>query len=417
MKIFITIIIFLSMVSCGGGGGGSTEKDKIAPVIKIIGANPLEIIQDESFSDPGATASDDVDGIVNVKINGTVNTTVVASYTVTYTAVDKAGNKATATRIVKVKSQASTTTPQNLQVVEGNKNITYSWDSVTGADKYTLYIAEESGITVENYSIYKNSKILNNVVSPYVIKELKNGTTYYAIITATKNNIESIASGEVSATPRITNNTSKINDTGITLCRNGDNKDVNCPVSNYPNQDAQFGRNTMSFTKISNGQCVKDNVTGLIWEVKQDNNGSFGDSLHDVDDFHTWYKPQNNATGEIERGIENEYTECFGYSLDDPNSFCNTNAYVYRVNKLGWCGYTDWRLPTRKELHSIVDYSRTAPAINITYFPNQKYTKVVGWVWSSKIVVNDPWLVDYRLGTSYPSSSAFPLSVRLVRGK
>ena len=42
-------------------------------------------------------------------------------------------------------------------------------------------------------------------------------------------------------------------------------------------------------------------------------------------------------------------------------------------------GYSDWRLPNRNELQSIVDYSRYNPAIDTTYFPGT----VASYYWSS----------------------------------
>lgn len=65
------------------------------------------------------------------------------------------------------------------------------------------------------------------------------------------------------------------------------------------NNDDSDGHAGFSFTKLdANGNellanatdwsCVKDNVTGLIWEVKQGGNGTVGDEgLHDADDTYT----------------------------------------------------------------------------------------------------------------------------------
>lgn len=39
-------------------------------------------------------------------------------------------------------------------------------------------------------------------------------------------------------------------------------------------------------------------------------------------------------------------------------------AWVQEMNKKNYLGYSDWKLPNAKELHSIVDYSRSPQATN-----------------------------------------------------
>lgn len=62
----------------------------------------------QAFTDPGATATDNVDGVVPVTASGTVNTSAVGSYACTYTAKDTAENVAVATRIVHVVAAPNT---------------------------------------------------------------------------------------------------------------------------------------------------------------------------------------------------------------------------------------------------------------------------------------------------------------------
>ena len=76
--------------------------DTTPPVITLNGTDPMEVLQGSTFTDPGATATDDVDGAVSVVESGTVDTSIVGSYTRTYTATDAAGNIATKTRAVNV---------------------------------------------------------------------------------------------------------------------------------------------------------------------------------------------------------------------------------------------------------------------------------------------------------------------------
>jgi hypothetical protein len=84
-----------------------TVKDTAPPVITLNGSNPMTITQGSAFTDPGATATDNVDGTVPVSVSGSVNTAVVGTYTLTYSATDSTGNKATKTRTVNVVATAA----------------------------------------------------------------------------------------------------------------------------------------------------------------------------------------------------------------------------------------------------------------------------------------------------------------------
>ena len=105
--LFMMVFLSLLLASCGGGGGDSgdekgTAKDTTPPVIKIDGDNSVNINQGSSYIDSGATATDNVDGSVNIQTIGTVDTMVSGSYSITYSATDAAGNTVSATRTIVV---------------------------------------------------------------------------------------------------------------------------------------------------------------------------------------------------------------------------------------------------------------------------------------------------------------------------
>ena len=83
-----------------------TAVDTTAPEITLIGASLVEVNQDSTFTDPGATASDAVDGVLSASIavgGDRVDTATAGDYTITYDVSDAAGNAAdTVTRIVRV---------------------------------------------------------------------------------------------------------------------------------------------------------------------------------------------------------------------------------------------------------------------------------------------------------------------------
>ncbi|HMC67688.1 MAG TPA: immunoglobulin-like domain-containing protein, partial [Mycobacteriales bacterium] len=89
------------------GGGSDTDDvvinivDTTAPVINVVGANPLTVECHTSFTDPGATATDACAGILTVNTSGTVDANVPGAYTIHYTTSD-GFNSASATRTVNV---------------------------------------------------------------------------------------------------------------------------------------------------------------------------------------------------------------------------------------------------------------------------------------------------------------------------
>ena len=233
-----------------------------------------------------------------------------------------------------------------------------------------------------------------------------------------------------------------LNDTGITGCSDAGSIGLPCPVEGFPGQDAEYGRDKtanndkdghagFNFTKLdANGRplpasakkwsCVRDNVTGLIWEKKLVGDGTQGNQgLHDADDTYTWYSTDAaNNNGFVGYPDQDDNRACFGYKSADAKTFCNTEAYVNRVNAAGWCGAKDWRMPTIQELESLVDLSIPyyEPTIDVMYFND-----AVSWrYWSGSPDANDSssaWSVYFSAGGSYGDNRGDYLNaVRLVRG-
>lgn len=86
------------LTACGGGTGVDTTP----PVITLEGDSSISIKEGSTFSDPGATALDDTDGVVAVAVSGSVDVNVVDSYILVYSAIDTAGNREEVQRTVTV---------------------------------------------------------------------------------------------------------------------------------------------------------------------------------------------------------------------------------------------------------------------------------------------------------------------------
>ena len=179
-------------------------------------------------------------------------------------------------------------------------------------------------------------------------------------------------------------------DTGQTKCYDNDGE-ITCPEPGeaFYGQDGNYLINPPSYTKLdaagndlpdsaTSWVMVRDNVTGLIWEVKTDD-----DSVHDKDIVYPWQDAQD--------------------------------VFVAQVNAETFGGHSDWRLPTIQELSSISALGRYDPAVNEEYFPNTMSSNY----WSSTTnagSTNDAWYVYFSLGTGYWLLKSSSFYVRAVRG-
>jgi len=152
------------------------------------------------------------------------------------------------------------------------------------------------------------------------------------------------------------------------------------------------------------GRCVRDSRTGLTWERKLDEPG-----LHDWRNTYSWFNP-NQAYQELDyRGIENG-GDCAGGG-------CDTWNVVVAVNDEAYCGFRDWRMPSKDELFSISDLrkAKTPPTIETAYFPHTQSAEY----WSANdysFQYNSAWAWNFLYGhdrVDWKKSAKF---VRLVRG-
>ncbi|WP_172675964.1 PKD domain-containing protein, partial [Croceitalea dokdonensis] len=106
------------------------EGDITSPIITLLGDNPLELIQGDSYNDPGATAEDDLDGDItaNIVVGGdVVDTNTIATYTVTYDVSDIAGNPATqVARTVNVSAPSGFSFVENFDYPIGDLSVVSS---------------------------------------------------------------------------------------------------------------------------------------------------------------------------------------------------------------------------------------------------------------------------------------------------
>jgi Protein of unknown function (DUF1566) len=93
-----------------------------------------------------------------------------------------------------------------------------------------------------------------------------------------------------------------------------------------------------------------------------------------------------------------------GYSFDQAGAYCRSLTL----------DGTGWRLPSVKELHTIVDIAREIPAADPTAFPDAMSLQY----WTSSPLVGDrtaAWVIDFRSGAAKTTSADEANQARCVR--
>jgi uncharacterized protein YkwD len=98
----------------------------------------------------------------------------------------------------------NSTNPNNgpFSAIAGNGQITFYWTAISNTNTYTLYIAQESGVTTTGYSnLTGGTRIANLTGTSYNLINLINYQTYYAILTPETDEGEGNALTEISTKP------------------------------------------------------------------------------------------------------------------------------------------------------------------------------------------------------------------------
>ncbi|AYV54587.1 DUF1566 domain-containing protein [Leptospira kmetyi] len=137
---------------------------------------------------------------------------------------------------------------------------------------------------------------------------------------------------------------------------------------------------TGPFTDSGNG-TILDQKSGLVWQKCANGQGSAGDSYSDCT---------------VGTAVNMDWTSALAY--------CNT---------LNLAGTGGWRLPSFKELISLIDYNRAvSPYINPTFFPNAGANYWTSTTHPSSTYKNQAYYVQFTGGT-YDTGDKVTMSVRV----
>lgn len=205
-------------------------------------------------------------------------------------------------------------------------------------------------------------------------------------------------------------------DTGQTACYNASSTTDCTTDASFPRQDGATGL-PPGYAKLDVAgnaldasatawACVRDDATGLVWEAKTAEPG-----LQRLTHRYAWSNTDPSTNGS-DAGGTTETSWC-GETLN--GQACTTENYVIAVNAQQLCGAADWRLPTQRELLTLVHAGRNNPTIDTAFFPHT--ANDVYWAANNYALIPAfAWGVNFAYGAANADYKSRPYRVRLVRG-
>ena len=182
----------------------------------------------------------------------------------------------------------------------------------------------------------------------------------------------------------------------------------------YPRQDGRFGRDRAGMAKV--GGAAGFDFTKLCWNGDAEGSGTCTGTLVANTSASASGTPGTDwaCTKDNHTNLIWSLQSVSNISWNDATSTAGGSP-IATHNGASRCGFaTGWRVPTRRELLSIVHHGAYLPAIDGAYFP----ATVNDWYWTNDFYAPGPAyarVVSFSNGGTYAGSKTNAYHVRLVR--
>ncbi len=173
----VAVALLLMVSGCGSSGSSDTAPPVVdsAPTISLVGGADGDATLGVAYVDPGATATDDVDGDISADISvsgDTVDTSTMGIYRIAYNVTDSAGNAADEVIRTVTVGYWPRSTPEAQDMDPATLNGLTTFISQNNLDMEAVIVVRHGNIVLETYPDAEYDKhdmhIANSVTKSFV---------------------------------------------------------------------------------------------------------------------------------------------------------------------------------------------------------------------------------------------------------